>query len=185
MTNELVASQTKALQTSLKGALMQRKTFLLLDCSGSMNESASAECRKIDSLRSLVNTLRTEYEIGFRQITFGVTVDIQDDIPEPGGGTPLHKALELAKENGPRKVVVVSDGFPDDANAAIKVAEDMGIPIDTYYVGPTPSEGEGFMRRLAEATKGTNVTGNLGEGLRMLTGEVRKSLLMLPAPIAL
>jgi Mg-chelatase subunit ChlD len=83
-------------------------------------------------------------------------------IEEPSGSTNVAGALEyVADLLGPGaegiKIVVVSDGEPDSAEAAIEEAGKLaakGAVINTVYCGPDAGYGKGFLTRLAAAGKG-------------------------------
>jgi len=84
-------------------------------------------------------------------------------IENPGGSTNVAGALEyVADLLGPGaegiKIVVVSDGEPDSAEAALEEAGKLaakGAVINTVYCGPDRGMGKGFLERLASAGKGT------------------------------
>lgn len=164
-----------------------RKRFLLCDVSGSMDSGVGGEepRRKIDALRDLVASLRIEHGIEFKQITFGGEVELREDIPEPNGSTPMAKALDMAREYGAKRVVIVSDGAPDNEDDARKSAIDLACQIDVYYVGPPGERGEKFLAELAALAGGRFATRDLGAGAKMLTQEVERSLLALPPAIEL
>lgn len=83
-------------------------------------------------------------------------------IEAPGGSTNVAGALEyVADLLGPGaegiKIVVVSDGEPDDAEGALVEASKLaakGAVINTVYCGPDRGAGKGFLNRLAAAGKG-------------------------------
>jgi hypothetical protein len=170
---------------SLDAAIAKTSRFLVIDDSGSMaSYTDNTEVRKVDAVRKIVHQFREE-GIDFRQIVFGNTVEIREDIPEPAGSTPLTEALVLAKTHGATQVAVLSDGIPDNPATALAAAKDLGVKIDTFYVGPRPSEGEVFMAQLASQSGGSSHVGDLGKGIKALEDGVKKVLLALPAAIAL
>jgi hypothetical protein len=141
--------------------------------------------RKIDALRDLVASLKIEHGVEFKQITFGGEVELREDIPEPNGGTPMAQAINMAREYGAKRVVIVSDGAPDSADAVRESAVELACQIDVYYVGPPGGRGEKFLAELAALTGGRFATRDLGAGAKMLTQEVERSLLALPPAIEL
>lgn len=158
LTTTLAASSLSALADQRRAtkdlARAAQETYLLLDASGSMRDDAAPETRKIDALRDVVDAVRAG-GAAFRQIVFGDEVEERHDIPEPAGGTALHLALDVCRREGaPRRVVVVSDGLPDDPPAALAAARALGCAVDVFYVGPRPHEGDEFLRSLASATGG-------------------------------
>lgn len=168
---------------SLADVATSRLRFLLLDTSYSMVEYAG-EKRKIDALRDIVRELRENYQLDFRQIVFGEEVSIREDIPEPSGGTPMHRAFQLAREHNATKVVVVSDGLPDSPVDAYHEAITLGCKIDCFYVGPIPHRGQEFLREIATATGGKYAQGSLGEA-KALTEGLRRAIAALPPAIEL
>jgi len=84
-------------------------------------------------------------------------------IENPSGSTNVAGALEYVQEllgdagAAGIKVVVVSDGEPDSAEAALEEAGKLaakGAVINTVYCGPDRGLGKGFLTRLAAAGKG-------------------------------
>lgn len=76
---------------------------------------------------------------------------------QPNGGTDLAKALKFiypADGTGVR-IVVISDGEPNDSQEALAEASKFISKIDCIYIGPETSLGRDFLRRLAEASGGT------------------------------
>ncbi len=142
------------------------ETIIVSDFSGSMNERVRFT-RKIDHVRkglgSLLEELGPEEKVGLR--VFGQTpeecpepkllvplgadnhtrIAAEMNSHEPGGGTPLGRALELAlgdfsKAEGPKRIILLSDGLgtcePFDfcSHVREKVAE-RGIEVRIDVVG--------------------------------------------------
>lgn len=127
--------------------------ILLADVSGSMSEPAWSGRRKIDVLREAVAGVT-----GHRLMTFATEAGEAGNagIPEPAGGTALHLGLAAAARHQPRATLVVSDGQPDDEDAALRAAERLTGVIHVLYIGPESNVAAiGFMRRLARAGAGT------------------------------
>lgn len=76
--------------------------------------------------------------------------------PFYGGGTDLARALEFARmADGAVRFVVISDGYPDDPQRALKVAATMQSEISTVYVGPEGDrQGAEFLALLAKRKGG-------------------------------
>ncbi len=135
------------------------RSFLLLDCSGSMGEYCEPNRPKIVALREIVESLKAS-GLMFTQVIFPGTnagAEMSGTIPHPGGGTPLHAALEVANVEGAKHIVLISDGLPDHATNAQFCAEGLkrkGVKIDVFYVGPYPHEGEKFLHGLSTITSG-------------------------------
>lgn len=80
--------------------------------------------------------------------------------PMLGGSTRLADALRFAKlvDAPDMRFVVISDGEPDSAEAALEAAAEYRGRIDTVFVGPEKGAGRDFLQRLANAKRGQAVT---------------------------
>ena len=120
---------------------------ILADCSGSMAGE------KIQRLRTVLDRLRSRYQI--KIIAFGHEVRYVVSLPDAGGGTPLAEALALAHQA--RRVVVLSDGEPDDEYRALKEALRLtaaGVSLSACYIGPPSGPGYNFLSRLTSQCGG-------------------------------
>lgn len=75
---------------------------------------------------------------------------------QPGGSTDIAGALRFvhkADDTG-LKFIVISDGEPDDDEAAIRVAKTFKSKIHAIYIGPEGGYGADFLKRLSAATGG-------------------------------
>ncbi len=158
--------------------------FLAIDESGSMEEKMGREGkRRIDGLREVVAQLQ-----GVPMIAFGghegSEARFVDRVGEPGGGTPLHQAIDLARVYGATRMVVISDGLPDDSTRALEAARQFGKKIDVVFVGDVNSTdgriGSKFLDELARATGGTRIEESLND-TKKITGKV---VLMLEGEVA-
>ena len=86
-----------------------------------------------------------------------------------GSGTNLAGALKFAKvaDVPGMRFIVISDGQPDDEQAAIKIAATFAGRIDCIFVGPESDfmGGREFLAKLARAHKGKSVTAKCAEQL--------------------
>lgn len=127
-------------------------SVLLIDVSGSMIETIQG-IRKIDSVRIAVSSLK-----GFKRFTFSDVIG-KDDIPDPHGETRMVCAFQYMRtiEEYSRIILIsdgiTSDGIPESLEAGIAI----GKPIDVLYIGKDKI-GEDFMKQLAEATGGREIT---------------------------
>jgi hypothetical protein len=83
-------------------------------------------------------------------------------LPEPCGSTALHLALNLAAKTNPDRVIVISDGMPDDRLAALRAARALPQPvtIDCLFVGSDDDrDALGFMQTLALCGVGKGTVG--------------------------
>ena len=136
---------------NLDDADVRKKRRFLLDVSGSMNDEIH-DVRKIDSLRDVMDKYPDA-----QKICFSNGVSECQDIPEPGGGTDLARALRFIKSKIsplPERIVVISDGEPDSRSDAKAEAAKLGLPIDIIFIGDEESSGEWFMEELAQQTGG-------------------------------
>ena len=195
MKGELIKhlEQSLAAPTSLKGMAQKAaeineamKSFLLLDCSGSMGEHCEPGRPKITALREIVTSLR-DGGLVFTQVVFpgnSYGAEMSTIIHDPMGSTPLHAALEVANLEDAKHVVVISDGMPDDESMVKHCANELkrkGVKIDVFYVGPYPHEGERFLKSLATMTGGKFQATTLTTAQKLtLTQDVKKALLMAP-----
>ena len=130
--------------------LMTNSVFFLLDCSGSMSSNNKLQFAKNGGIEYAVDANSKGYKIGLISFSSSATkiLDLQDKIDdfkiqisnlEVEGSTNLTDAIRIASEIlstnvGERIIFVVTDGFPDDANTAIKeaqIAAKSGIEIMT------------------------------------------------------
>jgi len=76
--------------------------------------------------------------------------------PAPQSFTDLAGALDFAHvaDGCGLKIILISDGEPDDEVDAMRAARRWQDKIDTIYVGPEGAEGAAFLRKLAKATGG-------------------------------
>lgn len=155
---------------------------ILADVSGSMSDRAQ-EGTKIERLREALGSIWAETP-GASLIAFNGNVmplEGPDDLPSPTGGTALHLALRAAAAMRAASVVVISDGRPDDEEAALDVAREIPGAIDALYVGPEDdAQAIAFMKKLGRIGGGTVVVKDLLK-CRSIVAPLR-SLLGLPAP---
>jgi hypothetical protein len=135
-------------------------TVLLLDVSGSMAAAAWGGRRKIDILRDAVRDLMSTDAP--RLVTFAATAAAlpadaaSTAIPEPAGGTALHRGIDAVSDLRPARTLVISDGQPDDEGRALAAAALLTGTIDVLYVGPdSDAAAIAFMARLARSGSGT------------------------------
>lgn len=73
-----------------------------------------------------------------------------------GSGTDLARALAFvhAADGCEMRFIVISDGQPNDQEAALREAKTFTSRIDTVFVGPEGDPGAAFLKRLADASGG-------------------------------
>lgn len=81
------------------------------------------------------------------------------------GGTDLANALGFVKpaDGTSIKLILISDGEPDDEERALKIAGQFKSSIQTIYIGPENGPGRDFLRRLAQATGGQAVSQSVAD----------------------
>ncbi len=138
------------------GRLIEKYPVLLLDVSGSMQQSVGNR-RKIDILRDAVSKVG----IGMDIYCFSDRMTKTKYIPEPQGSTNLRDAFRDLKGQS-MQLLLISDGVADDPEDAIAAGILLGCPVNVVYIGSMGDigldVGEQFMRKLAEATGGKWLT---------------------------
>lgn len=166
MSNEPIRTLETSLESSLKSLAREAEVvMLLIDTSASMGIALPNGKRRIDALREVVRDLALGAEvpmIAFGSID-GDEVCFVHDVPEPAGGTPLALAIATAKQYGANRVVVISDGEPNDSQAAFMQADEFKGRIDVVFVGNADAHGSIVLNELARRTGGTRLEGDLGQ----------------------
>jgi Mg-chelatase subunit ChlD len=166
MSTALVAGSLEALarqnDISLAESFLSADAIVLVDVSGSMATPDSREYRRrydvaCDELAQLQRTLPGKVAV----VTFSDQVEFIPGGMPPfmGGGTNLDAALRFVRAaDGTVRFIIISDGKPDNEQAALATAKQFTSKIDTIYVGPECEYGGAtFLRRLAEASGGRYV----------------------------
>ena len=168
---------------SLAESFLNVTHVILCDCSGSMDAADSrGGRRRIDVAREELAKLQAEYPGKLALVCFSSHAQVMPGgvPPESDGTTDLAAGLKLAhKWDGLGiRFVVLSDGFPDDEDDAMRAAQLFKSTISTVYCGPDDSNsGRDFLRRLATAAGGQHATAarvlNLADAVRpmLATGQ--------------
>lgn len=160
-----LSAMAKASNQSLAETFLSCDALILVDVSGSMaaedaREGKSRYSVALEELATLQATMPGKLAIvGFSDkaefCPGGVPVFM-------GAGTDLAGALRFAQvaDVGGMRFVVVSDGAPNDAEAALRVASTYKGRIDTVFCGPEDDREGGriFLNRLATAHGGQSMT---------------------------
>lgn len=156
-------------------------TVILADVSGSMR---GEKIRLLtEALTRLWPGLPKAALISFS--AFPTRIHGPEALPVPHGSTNLAGALELATTLHPAKVIVISDGRPDDEEGALAAADQIPGMIDVLYVGDDDNtEAIAFMKSLAMAGGGECVCNDIAKTRLALAAPI-SALLGLPAPMAL
>lgn len=159
-------------------ALLDAKLIIVCDRSGSM-EIADADGRPRYAVEDeVVTSLQGRYPGKIALVPFADMAYLALDgrLPYPDGGTYLSNALNFIApvvKLGIR-ACIICDGYPDDKEQSILVAQSMKGMLDCIFVGKVGSEGDKFMQRLAEAAGGTHQS---NESVKELDGMVEMLLL--------
>ena len=155
---------------------------ILCDLSGSMRGEP------VNRLREHLAQMWAEVEMftelwGFNEKAF--LVDCPEKLPVPCHGTMLADAFRQIARRWPSRVILISDGLPDNEAEAETEASRLPGTIDAIFVGPeTDDRGIAFMRRLTTANGGQTVVRDLHTSKAILAPAIRE-MLSLPAPIEL
>jgi Mg-chelatase subunit ChlD len=141
---------------------MSDRSVIVLDVSGSMAFPESGRYRidiAADVLRMALTKTPAARVVLFNALPMelvglGPTISSLK-LPPPDGSTALHLALNLIGKMTPKptRVVVISDGQPDDAEAALRSARALApCAINALHVGPdNDAAAVAFLRELASA----------------------------------
>lgn len=166
---------------SIAESFMDVAAVILVDVSGSMIEcdTNSGESRynvALDELSKLQSELPGKIAVvGFSDnARFAV-----GGIPRFAQGmTDMVKALEFVKrvDGCGIKIILISDGEPNEEQATLKLAGTFETKIDTVFVGKETSDGRKFLLELSKRTGGISVCQEteklhfLGTNLKLLLG---------------
>ncbi len=147
---------------SLPEALLDCRCLAIIDVSSSMSIDDSRGNRtRYDVAVEELAIIQKKYAGQVAVIAFSdKAIFYPGGVPALlGGGTDLAEALRVASTFDHVPFIVISDGEPDDANAALAIAATIKSPISTIYVGPeTRSHGRAFLSRLASQHRGQAYT---------------------------
>jgi hypothetical protein len=135
--------------------------LILLDTSSSMALPVGSR-RRIDVLAEILASVLPATP-AVRLFSFNSAVTELDNavsehgihLPEPDGSTGLDHAIEHIASLHPNPLIVISDGEPDDARAALDAAGGLNCVIQTFYCGDESNRAAiAFLRDLALCSRG-------------------------------
>lgn len=184
MNNAIITGSLSAIAKqdgkSLAESFVNCDYMVLIDTSGSMSAQDSRNGKSrydvaCEELASLQNSLPGKIAV----ISFSDnSVFCPNGIPiNLMSGTNLRGALEFARiaDLPGIRLFVISDGYPDDPEGALRIAKTYKARIDTIYVGPeSDNSGREFLNRLASQNHGQSVK---AAQAKELSATVKKLLL--------
>lgn len=165
---------------SIAETFMQADCIVMIDISLSMSEHDCLEGqRRYDAALAELAKLQRQIpgKVGVIQWSSSVQF-VPGGVPDfPTGSTQLANCLRFVKpaDDTGIRLILVSDGEPDDPETAMDEARTFKSKIDTVYVGPANGYGADFLKRLAAATGGQAVTQSVTE-IGQLSQTVKKLL---------
>lgn len=163
---------------SLAESFLNCEIVVLIDQSGSMSaKDAPGRRSRYDAADAELIALQKRHPGQVAVIEFSNDVKFcPGGVPSRQGcGTDMAAALNFARvADGASKIVLVSDGVPDDEQRTINAARRYNNPIHTIFIGPEDDHegGRAFLAQLAAATGGrtfqSDAPGLLGEGVEHL-----------------
>lgn len=170
--NQIVAGSLGAVarknDSTIAMGFMNVKAFVMVDVSGSMSQGDAGSGRSrytaaCEQLEALQNANPGEIAVA----AFSNHADFcPAGVPiMQGGMTDMVAALKmmLMADNTDIRLVLISDGEPDDEKTALAVASKFKSKIDTIFVGSETGPGRQFLKDLAAATGGIAVVNKVGE----------------------
>jgi len=163
---------------SLATAFLNCKCLVMVDVSGSMSaRDASDDQSRYDAAVEQLKRLQNENEGEIAVCAFSNKSQFcPAGVPVyQGGGTDMTGALDMMKmaDGCGIKMVLVSDGEPDDESGALAAAAKFTSKIDTIYVGREDGAGREFLRRLSMATGGVSIVNQTGQ-LNLLSENITR-----------
>jgi len=153
-----IAAQSAAAHKPLAETFINADVIVIVDTSGSMGQTDGTERTRYERACAELEKVQATMPGKICVISFsddclfcpsGVPWDYQR-------GTDLVKALNFAKvaDVPEMRFIVISDGEPDDEQAALDTARKYKNHIDTIYIGSKNGSGQDFLARLASVSSG-------------------------------
>lgn len=188
MNNALVKGSLSAIVQktgqSLAESFLNVDAIILVDVSGSMSRE---DVPSSDGVRSRIEEAGRQLRLVQEQAPGKVAViSFSDDVqfhPDGNlrgiqGSTDMLKGLRFIKviDGTGIRIVVISDGLPDDKAGTLAFARTFSAHIDTIYIGsPDDMRGQDFLRELSAATGGVCAGGD-SKSLPLLAATVKHLL---------
>lgn len=154
------------------------KAFVMVDVSYSMNDRVNGTNQtRWDLAKSQLENLQNENpgEIAVACFSSAAVFCPSGVLQSPNGTTDLVAALQLLKQadNCGIRLIIISDGEPNDAGGALALANTFKSKIDTIFVGDETGRGRNFLRDLANATGGVSIV-NQEKSLNLLSENITR-----------
>ena len=155
---------------------------ILCDVSSSMADRVAGGTKHRLLCQALDQVYRPEHVlIGFNSAVRRAAGPAE--LPAPSGGTALELGLAAAAQCNPAATLVISDGEPNNPNAALAMAEHLPGTIDVIYCGDESNRSAvDFMRRLARLGCGRYAAHSWAAPQAGQPSLVRRVQLMLAGP---
>lgn len=186
---EVDTALTTEKQRKVTAATPKQQDMVIADLSGSMSYSAFEGKSRYQCLQeALAPYLGRVQVLAFNNFVREVDAD---SLPEPAGFTAMDKAFKVATYLEPLKVLVISDGCPDNKERAIDEAKKLvnekedgtfDRTIDVMYIGPANEVAEAFMHKLSDIGHGRYFNFEVDKQSPALLEQKIGSLLALPQP---
>ena len=174
-----ISDMAKKRSQSLAETFLNVDAIAVVDISGSMGANdAPGGLSRWETANKHLTHLQGKYPGKIALVEFHSYVSFRPDgkLSSPDMTTALHDALEfvhIADDTG-IKIIVISDGMPDNPGAALEMAQKFKSKIDAIYCGAEDDYegGRSFLQKLTAATGGKIVTsdspGMIEDGLETL-----------------
>ena len=164
--------------TGLAAGFMNVKCFVMVDVSGSMlDRDAGSGKTRYDMACEQLKHLQAENPGEIAVACFsGAAQFCPGGVPVMiGDTTDVGAALRmmLMADGAGIRLVLISDGEPDNEPEALSMAAKFKSKIDTIFVGREDGYGREFLRKLSAATGGISIT-NAPEQLGKLEQNITK-----------
>ena len=162
---------------SIAESFVDCDVLVIVDVSGSMAVMDSRDGQKrydvaLQELEELQRTLPGKLAIlAFSNVVIFVP---SGKPPFLGMGTNLAGALKFARmaDVPGMRFFVISDGIPDNQQAALAEAAKIKASINCIYVGPEGGPGQRFLEQLASANQGVFGTADRVKNLAAITAKM-------------
>lgn len=157
-----LAAIAQANHASLAESFLSAEVLLLVDMSGSMCAGdAPGNRTRYDAAEEELRELQAAHPGKVAVVAFSDSAQFCPGgvPPRLGGMTDMARALEFVQpSDGVARIVLISDGYPDEPTHTLEVARRFKHKIDTVYIGPEKdARGRQFLRDLAAATGGSSL----------------------------